>query len=352
MLGRAFLEKLRAGTLKSLTEEDSAFLKAMFNPVMCDRIEEGAAFTPPDPDHKYVAKVRNLVHEEGFILQRRKLRFFDKSFIAGNAGPEFPAAWTSSFQVEKDGKAKQQTAADRQGLVQIQVDSVFQQTLRKDILPLAASEFQRSTEDGVIFRIYCIGSLEIRTTQDPNGEETVGAVFSRRAPEWLLRSGNKAKQAREEEAIVKAKVYIEASETEDARTMAAVSSEGKPFYHFFVVLETDATNAIVTEQLRDGSIGWAVNPSNLEDRNSLAKLLFAVEADGRATVRVAKTLQAMASSKAYAKAILKLIADYNFQGKWGGKAQQGALPVPSELNSEARKSRRARQPRAPKADAV
>ena len=106
--------------------------------------------------------------------------------------------------------------------------------------------------------------------------------------------------------------------------MAAVSSEGKPFYHFFVVLETDATNAIVTEQLRDGSIGWAVNPSNLEDRNSLAKLLFSVEADGKATVRVAKTLQAMASSKAYAKAILKLIADYNFQGKWGGKAQQAA----------------------------
>eukprot|EP00930_Biecheleria_cincta_P071201 TRINITY_DN58720_c0_g1_i1.p1 TRINITY_DN58720_c0_g1~~TRINITY_DN58720_c0_g1_i1.p1 ORF type:complete len:1107 (+),score=253.54 TRINITY_DN58720_c0_g1_i1:32-3352(+) len=352
MLGRVFLEKLRAGTLQSLKEEDKAFLKAMFNPVMCDRIEEGAAFTPPDPDHRYIAKVRNLVHEEGFILQRRKLRFFDKSFIAGNAGPEFPAAWTSNFQIEKDGKAKQQTAADREGLVQIQVDSIFQQTLRKDILPLAASEFQRSTEDGVMFRIYRIGSLEIRTTQDPDGEETVGAVFSRRAPEWLLRSGNKAKQAREDEAIVKAKVYIEASETEDARTMAAVSCEGKPFYHFFVVLETDATNAIVTEQLRDGSIGWAVNPSNLEDRNSLAKLLFSVEADGKATVRAAKTLQAMKSSKVYAKALLKLIADYNFQGKWGGKAHQGALPVPSELDSEARKSRRARQPRAARADAA
>lgn len=349
MLGRAFLEKLRAGTLQCLREEDKAFLKAMFNPVMCDRIEEGAAFTPPDPDHKYVAKVRNLVNEEGFILQRRRLRFFDKTFISGNAGPEFPASWTSNFQVEKDGKTEQQTAADRQGLVEIQVDAVFQQTLQKDVLPLAASEFQRSTEDGVVFRIYRIGSLEIRTTQEPAGEEIVGAVFSRRAPEWVLRSGNKAKQARDEEAIVKAKVYIEASETEDTRTMAAVSSD-KPFYHFFVVLETDATNAIVTEQLRDGSLGWAVNPSNLEDRNSLAKLLFAVEAGGKASVHSAKKLQATSSSKAYARALLKLVADFTFQGKWGGKADQGALPVPSELDPEARKSRRARQPRAPRAE--
>ena len=48
-----------------------------------------------------------------------------------------------------------------------QVDATFQQALLEEVLPTAAPEFHKATEDGVVFRIYRLGSLEVRTTQDP-----------------------------------------------------------------------------------------------------------------------------------------------------------------------------------------
>lgn len=324
-LGRAFLEKLHEGSLQGLKEDDKAFLKALFNPALSDRAEEGNYFNPPDPDLSYVAKVRNLVNEEKCILQRRKLCFFDKSFKASNAGPEFPTSWTSRFQIEKGGQARQPLAAGKVGLLEIQVDSAFQQALLNDVLPSAAPEFQKLTEDGVTFRIYRLGSLEIRTTQEANCKEIVGAVFSRRAPEWQLRSGPRARQAHENEMVVRAKVYTEVAEP-DASSQADMrhSGDAKPACHFYVVLETNTANTVVAEQLKDESITWAVNPNNLEDRNSLAKLLFAAEAaDGEAPrVQELKCIESANSSKAYAKALLKSMSDFTFQGKWGGKARK------------------------------
>jgi len=301
-----------------LKEDDKSFLNALLNPALCDRIREGNSFSPPDPQHTYVSKVRNLVNEEKCVLQRRKLRFFDKSFNASNAGPEFPACWTSRFQIETGA-----SAARKEGLVEIQVDSTFQQALLNDVLPSAASEFQESTEDGVVFRIYRLGSLEIRTTQEANGEEVVGVVFSRRAPEWQLSSGIKAKQADKNELIARAKVYVEVAAEPDASSQCQ-SDDAKPVSHFYVVLETNAANTVVAEQLKDETIAWAVNPNHLEDRNSLAKLLFAAEAtDGEAPLlQDLKCIESARSSKAYAKALLKPVSEYTFKGKWGGKARK------------------------------
>ena len=42
------------------------------------------------------------------------------------------------------------------------------------VLPVAAPEFNKATEDGVVFRIYRIGSLEVRTIQEPGSSEPLG----------------------------------------------------------------------------------------------------------------------------------------------------------------------------------
>lgn len=47
--------------------------------------------------------------------------------------------------------------------------------------------------------------------------------------------------------------------------------------NYYTVLETHQGSIIVTEILEDGEVSWIQNPNNLEDRNSLAKLLFQVD---------------------------------------------------------------------------
>eukprot|EP00930_Biecheleria_cincta_P060791 TRINITY_DN4638_c0_g3_i1.p1 TRINITY_DN4638_c0_g3~~TRINITY_DN4638_c0_g3_i1.p1 ORF type:complete len:1047 (-),score=228.89 TRINITY_DN4638_c0_g3_i1:30-2930(-) len=328
-LGRAFLQTLQQGSHPSLKKEHFQLLKSMFNPAMCDRAAEGAAFVPPDPDLEYVGKVRNLVNEESAVLTRRKTRFFDKKFVAENPGPEFPISWTARCQIENEGRTIASfSAADQHALVQVEANADFHEVLINDVLPTAAPDFSKSTEEGVTFRIYRIGSLEIRTTQEQTDKEIVGVVFSRRAPSWQLETGKHAKEVRDGERIVKAKVYIEA-----ASDGQASANPTKPAAHFYVVLETDAANVIVTEKLANNhSVSWAVNPQKLEDRNSLARLLFTIDHCKDSVVQAVRGLQdkhsvpmpasaAPATSKAYAKAIFQLITGRGFRGKWGGSAR-------------------------------
>jgi len=338
-LGRAFIESLQQGSYPGLKEEHQELLKSIFNPAMCDRMQEGKAFVPPDPNYEYVVKVRNLVKEESSILAARKILFFDKTFVDEYPGPDFPSAWTARFQIEMEGHKPKSHVAYR--LVEVEADQVFLKFLLEDILPAAAPEFDKSTEDGVVFRIYRIGSLEIRTTKEKTGLETVGKVFSRRAPSSQHSSGNRPKAVHDEEQIVKAKVYIEALESDKPEA-------GKPLGHFYCVLETNTSNIIVTERLANGTTGWAVNSDNVEDRNNLAKLIFRTDCKGTTVQGVralhakyftAKTASAAtAASRDYVKAIFQLVASRGFSGKWGGmvKARAGKLvtTLPAEIVSE------------------
>eukprot|EP00972_Heterocapsa_arctica_P093000 13716328-Heterocapsa_arctica.AAC.1 len=61
------------------------------------------------------------------------------------------------------------------------------------------------TEDGMRFRIYRVGSIEIRTTQVHDGEEVVGAVFSVCA----ATAQASLKSIADGELIVKATQYVE-----------------------------------------------------------------------------------------------------------------------------------------------
>ena len=62
--------------------------------------------------------------------------------------------------------------------------------LCEEVIPNATAEFQQVAEDGTTFRIYKLGSLEVRTIQEASKEEQVHQVFSSRAVSWNAQ-GNK-----------------------------------------------------------------------------------------------------------------------------------------------------------------
>ncbi|CAK9021962.1 unnamed protein product [Durusdinium trenchii] len=183
-LAKAFLDGLRSG----VKADDQNLLVNIFTVPQCDRVEEGDAFIPPDPtlgaeNLEYVQKLRNIVGEERSIRERRKTRFADKNFVMANPGSDFPRSWTSRFQVELEGRISY-TAPTKFGLVKLDVEESFKRSLLQEVMPNAVPEFQQTTEDGIIFRIYKLGSLEVRTIQEPEAEEQVHQVFSARAACW------------------------------------------------------------------------------------------------------------------------------------------------------------------------
>merc|ERR1712190_677111 len=118
----------------------------------------------------------------------------------------------------------------------------------EQVLKSATPTFDKKTEDETRFRIYKLGSLEVRTTQEPDGKEFVGVVYSVQA------SDKKPSRILDSERVVKVTEYVE-----QAR-------------RFYVVLETEQGTAVVTEKLANGNVTWKENPVDLEGRNSLAKV--------------------------------------------------------------------------------
>jgi hypothetical protein len=116
--------------------------------------------------------------------------------------------------------------------------------------------FEKKAEDGMVFRIYRADSIEVRTTQEHAEQEVVGAVFSVRQQTH----GKTGRTALGHENIIKATEYVE--------KMPKASEECK----YYVVLETEYGNTIVTERLQDIA-SWEENVADLECRNSLAKVV-------------------------------------------------------------------------------
>lgn len=325
-LGRAFLQSLRARKYDELKPEHQEVLLKVFQSPQCDRTQEGDAFIVPDPNMEYTSKLRSHIHEENSLLERRKLHFCDKAFKVGNAGHDFPRSWTSRFQIEKDGLAPKTEASNKTGLVKVEIDKAYSASLVRDVLPTAAPEFQEKTEDGTCFRIYKIGSLEIRTTQERFAEEQIGVVYSSRAPTWNLAATSQ--ELSEREKVVECKVFLEAAEGDVV---------GKQPHHLYMVCITANKNVIVTEKLANGSTIFLVNPKSLEDRNSLAKQLFKSDCVEQATVKDVKTQQTnfnktfeegvtLSVRKQYVKSVFKQLTGKTFKGKWGGFIRRYAGP--------------------------
>ena len=85
---------------------------------------------------------------------------------------------------------------------------------------------------------------------------------------------------------------------------------------------TERQNVIVAEELRE-QVTWAVNPVDLEDRNSLAKLLF--QADCQTSVGALRALR----GPHYVESLFRKLTGHGFEG-WGGRrASRGVQPAVS-----------------------
>jgi hypothetical protein len=245
-ISAAFWMNLEEGIPSMFSEEDRQLLVQVFNPALSDRRDEGDLFIPPDTSREYVQRLRALVQEEQAVHEQRMDRFFSKEFSSENTGPLFPMTWATNAEICRgdSGKAANQLHP-RPDFVQM--------NMLQDALASAVPKFDKFTEDGSRFSIYRIGSLEVRTITEPDSEPVIGAVFSVHSPAEDARQAIKA-----EERISKATEYVEGTGVE---------------FQVFAVFETEERNHVVVEQLPDGTSVVEENPTGLEDRISLAKVL-------------------------------------------------------------------------------
>jgi len=163
-------------------------------------------------------------------------------------GSLFPSTWTSSFESSARAEHRPHGSLVARPEYKDQASELLKEALRD-----SAPVFDKTTEEGMRFRIYSLGSLEVRTVQDLDGSEVVGTVFSIQSVKAL------GSAVPDQEKVVKATEYVE-------RTSGAGRG-------YFVVLETENGHKVRMELLPSGKVAWQPNPDDLEDRNSLAKVI-------------------------------------------------------------------------------
>jgi hypothetical protein len=244
------------GSKKVFKEADQALLVKVFYPALSDRRSEGSLFVPPDASHSYVEHLRSLVKEEDMIREWREEAFFGEDFMMDSPGTLFPHSWTPSFEVARGPESMPEGRA--QGSL-VPRPEYMNQAMLLEQLKTSAPVFDKSAEDGRRFRVYRIGSLEIRTTQEHERDEVVGAVFSVQLPKATTSTPDVID---EREQLTKILEYVE---------HAGAKTKGVS-RRYYLLLETEKGNKIVTERLSNGRSSWVFNPADLDDRCSLAKL--------------------------------------------------------------------------------
>lgn len=256
-IGDAFWANLEKDS-DVFNEDDRSLLREIFCPKLSDRRSEGELFTPPDASHSYVTRLRALVKEEESVRQRRKAHFFSQSFSMDKPSALFPFSWKSSFQSK--------VCAEQRPLLPHPEYLHKATELLKSAPQDSSCIFDKSTEEGIRFRIYALGALEVRTMQVVNGDgqEVVGGVFStkKHAEEGV----KQAVEDYSQERVVKATEYVE-------RTSGAMAAKPGAHRCYYVVLETEGCLKIRMEQLATGKTTFELEPTDLEDRNSLAKVV-------------------------------------------------------------------------------
>merc|ERR1719330_760514 len=260
--GDAFWSALKSGNSAMFQEEDRKLLTQVFNPKMSDREEEGDEFMPPATSLSHIHKLKNLVKEELQAQEDRKKLFFSPEFNKDQAGPSFPSSWNASIQIEHEEGGSQ--------VLRSRPDFKAEESLLEEVLASTVPVFDKKTEDGTRFLIYRLGSLEVRATQAFDGKRVIGAVFS-------LGSDAKSEEPLDDDKIVKATQYVEKA------------SAGRLRCRYYVVFETEAGCKIVTEMLPTGTVAWKATPKDVEDRNSLAKVICSADCSNvGATVGMAR----------------------------------------------------------------
>jgi len=248
-ISRAFWANVDNGPPSLFKEEDRTLLRKVFNCNISDRRKEGDRFIPPDTSFAYLQKLRSLVKEEESLQKRRKDHFFSQSFEMDAPGLLFPLSWASSLEIFRKGATAKRSCSLRAYLDKKSRAQALKQAL-KSVVPV----FDKSTEDGTRLRIYRILGLEVRTAQEHDGLEAIGAVFSRRAS---ARPPPLHASIQSREQIVKATEYIEKT---------------RKGFHPYMVLETELNNKVVIEKYADGRVKREENPENLDVRNSWARV--------------------------------------------------------------------------------
>jgi len=151
--------------------DDKKLLRAIFDANMSDRRQEGERFVPPDTSCDYVQRLRKLVQEEEKCKQQRLQHFLSAQFSTAAPGELFPSSWKPSVEVAEKKDSGELNACHYDNDQEVELQSML-----KTVTPV----FDKSTEEGIRFRIYQLDSLEVRTTQqsDLGSNETIGAVFS------------------------------------------------------------------------------------------------------------------------------------------------------------------------------
>jgi len=232
--------------------EDVSLFRGLFNPILSDRRMDGDLFMPPDPAPEYIETLRALVAEEKAVRERQKEHFLSTAFEREAPGPLFPSSW-----VPPTGISNGQVA--RELHPRVDYGARLEQML-KTMTPV----FSKAAEDGTKFRIYEVGSLEVRTIQEHDGKERIGVVFSSRV-QGSAKSSTGDLANEQDETITRATQFVEASQQtkESKRPPADI--------RFYVVFETSVGDFIVTEKVGDQAT-WVRNPEDLEARNSFAKV--------------------------------------------------------------------------------
>lgn len=250
--GKSFWKSLEEGPASGFQEEDRSLLASVYNPNLADRREDGEFFMPPPTGLTYMHRLKTLVTEEAVVQETRREHFLSGDFVMDNAGSLFPSSWTSSIELERD-------AASAVKLTPCPVVLTSATADLQEVLDSSVPVFDKCTEDGARFLVYRLGSLEIRATQRPHGERSIGAVFSMGAAVTLQAGDNQALD--DVEKLAKVAEYVEAAPS------------GKLQCRFYVVFTMESGRQISTEQLSDGSIEWCEDSEALQARNSLAKVL-------------------------------------------------------------------------------
>jgi len=286
-IGNAFWKSIVSDN-ETFKAEDKNLLNGIFNPHLSDRREEGDQFVPPDKSAASLQALRELLAEEESVRKERTALFCSAAFSADVPGPLFPASWTVTI-----GISRSPVPEKARGLV-LRPDYKAEAHMFDHVLKSAVPVFDRCAEDGLRFRVYRFGSLEVRTTQEHQGAEVIGAVFSRA-------QAQDAQGAEEHERVVKVTQYVES-----APASRGAQRSGVPGCRYYVLLDTEEGNVIMTEKLADGTAAWEENPKDLEDRNSLAKVIRSVDCRAAGiTVRDMRAYQAaeegrVGSGKRYA----------------------------------------------------
>jgi hypothetical protein len=254
------------GQCASTWEPDELkLLRSVYNPSLSDRRLEGQNFSPPDIDPAFISKLSSLVKNEDEVRRQREEHFFSIAFSKNDPGPLFPSSWISYVSVARSSALK------RGATLQLRKENTVN---TEQVMKAGPPAFQKKTEDGMVWRIYCHGSLEVRTTQEHDGQEGVGAIFSVRE-ELQGRSCSTAPMGHQK--ITKATEYVE-------KTPKATQDAKRPDCRYYIVFETESGSRILTE-LVQGCATWQENFSDLEDRNSLARVVRSANARTGITVQ-------------------------------------------------------------------